>query len=211
MTRAKRTFDVVFALLLMVGTAAAQRADEPSDMQQQEPTESKPAEVMASRMNTVATITKINKQDRELMLKDRQGQMFKVNVPEAVTGFEALKKGDRITVDYYSAIALDVEASDAETTDETMAAERVPGPLPGGIVADKVDETVEVVKLDKKKKLLTIKRPGGERDIIDVSDTEMQSAVSDVKKGDKIRASYAEAVVVSFEPQKRAKGRQARR
>lgn len=218
MTLAKKTFDVVLALVLMGGGAAAQTADEPQDMpqsdeEQLEQAESKPAEVMATRLNKIATVNKVNKQDRELMLKDRQGQMFKVNVPESVTGFETIKKGDKIAVDYYSAIALTVEPSDDGATEQTSqtTVDRVAGPLPGGIVADQVNETVQVVKLDKKKHLLTIKRPGGERDVIDVSDTEMQSAVGDLEKGDKIRASYAEAVAVSIEPQKKAKPRQARR
>jgi len=162
-----------------------------------------PSEVMAEKMSATATVTKINTAKRELMLKDDQGHQFKLDVPEKITGFDAIKKGDKISADYYSSVALSLKKGGAGETSGGMATteEKVPGPLPGGVVAHTVRATVEVVKVDKSANKITVKMPSGEMDTIDVKDSAMQADLDKIKKGDKIKASYTEAIAISVTPQ----------
>ena len=79
-----------------------QKNDIPKDTdtsQQKDQSQAKaagPSEVMAEKMSATATVTKINTSKRQLMLKDDQGHQFELDVPEKVTGFDQIKKGDNI-------------------------------------------------------------------------------------------------------------------
>ena len=74
--------------------------DMPQQKDQAQQSSSNPTEVMAEKLSATATVTKINAAKRQLMLKDDQGHQFKVDVPEKVTGFAAIMKGDKISDDY---------------------------------------------------------------------------------------------------------------
>lgn len=197
MQRAKKSFYVIaaiFATSVLGGVAAAE--DQPS--QQQAPTQ-----VMATRATGSATVEKVDMKNRQLTLTNDQGTDFKVDVPKSVTRFESIKKGDKISIDYYSAIALALNKNDQSAPSEgtTTMKERVPGPLPGGLVAHKISATAEVMSVDKASNKLTIKGPDGDLDTIDVRDPTMQADLAKLKQGDKIRATYMEAVAITMTPQ----------
>ena len=69
------------------------------------------------------------------------------------------------------------------------------------MVAHTIRSTVEVVNVDKSANKLTIKTPSGEMDTLDIKDSGMQSDLDKIKKGDKIKASYTEAVAIAVTPQ----------
>ncbi len=199
MQRAKNICYVVAALFatpLISGTAAAE--DPPAQQQQS------PSAMMATKSSASATVLKIDAKNRQLTLKDDQGTSFKVDVPDSVSRFDAIKKGDKIAVDYYSSIALALNKSDETSEGTASMKERSPGPLPGGLVARKVSATVDVVNVDKTANQVTIKGPSGELDTVDVRDPAMQADLSKLKTGDKIHASYMQAVAITVTPQ--AKG-----
>jgi hypothetical protein len=164
---------------------------------------------MAVEMSATATVEKVDKTKRQLMLKDKQGKRFAVDVPEDVTGFEAIKKGDRITIDYYSSVALALDRGKdgmAPSAEETSMVQRTPAKLPGGVAAREMSATAEVVKVDTTANTLTVKGPEGV-DTIHVTDPELQADLAKLKKGDKIRATYAEAVAIRVTaPKKQKKG-----
>ena len=100
----------------------------------------------------------------------------------------------------------DMSATKSQTLTESMA-----GKLPGGMVAHQESGMVDVVKVDKDKNQITVKRPNGEMDVINVKDPDLQSHLSDIKEGDKIQASYTEAAVISFErPNKKTNTKSSR-
>ncbi|MGE3543726.1 MAG: hypothetical protein AB7L28_07330 [Kofleriaceae bacterium] len=152
----------------------------------------------------MATVQKVDKNKRALTVKDAQGAQFKVNVPEDVTNFEGIDKGDRVAIDYYSSVALGLEKTKKgkkASGSETTMTERTPAPLPDGQIAPKISANAEVVKVDKAANKLTIKRPAGDMETIDVSDPQLRSRLTTLKKGDKIHASYTEAVAIRLTPQ----------
>lgn len=187
----------IFATWVVAGTAAA---DEQTHKDQ--PAQAAPTQVMASKMSATATVEKVDAKKRTLLLKDESGDEFKVNVPEKVSRLDAIKKGDTIMLDYYEAVTLSLKRTDAKpSASETAMAERTPGKLPGGMVAKKVSATVEITNVDKSENELTIKGPAGELDTIKVSDPAMQAELENVKAGDRIKATYTEAVAISVMPQ----------
>ena len=195
-------------LCVLAGSAAAQKdpdqgMDQPKktddSAMKAEPQAPQGGEVMAEKLSATATVDKIDKKDREVTLSDAQGGKFKVTVPDEVKNFDNIKKGDKVTLDYYSSVALSLEKSDAKMSAgaEQMAA-KSPGELPGGMVAQKIDETVKVEKVDKAKNNVTVKLPDGERDTIHVTDSDLQADLGKIKKGDKIHATYTQGVAVTI-------------
>ena len=160
-----------------------------------------PGEVMAAEVHAVATVDKIDAKNRELTLRDTHGNRFKLSVPESVTNFDEIKKGDRLAIDYFTSVALALKPNDPAKP-AVHVSERVAGPLPNGLAAHEVKLTAEVVKVDTAANTMTIKAPGGELDTIQVTDPEMQADLAKLKKGDKIEASYNEAVAITIAEKK---------
>ena len=164
-----------------------------------------PNEVMAERVSLTTTVEKVDIKKRQLTLKEDTGNVIKLEVPQDVADIGKIKKGDKLAIDYYASIALQLVKRTAQPgAEETTVAAKEPAKLPGGLVAKKVSATVEVVKVDTSNNLVTIKGPGGEMDTIHVDDPAMQSDLAKLKKGDKIKASYAQAVAITVTPQQKA-------
>lgn len=201
MIRGKRVYYVVVSALVSWATAGSALAeDKPAQRPGQQ------TQVTAQKMSATATVEKVDTADRELTLKDAQGDSFQVQVPQDVKRFEAIKKGDRVRVDYYQSLALSLKKEgmgDKERgVEETTRAERTPGKLPGGIAARTISGQVEVVKVDRGANKLTIKTPDGEQDTINVTDPAMQQNLDKLQKGDRIHATYSQAVAISVTPHK---------
>jgi hypothetical protein len=210
MQRAQKICYVVgalFATPTLIGTAAAQGTQhegKPSPSKEKQPT---PVEITAAKVSARATVAKIDQPNRQLVLQDHQGNRFKVDVPEDVSRFDAIKKGDTIAVDYYTSVALALKkggSGQPPSAGEETAVERTPGPLPGGMTARRIDASVEVVKVDTAAHKLTLKTPSGDVDTIEVTDPDLRKDLAKLEPGDKIRAVYTEAVAIAVAPKPRA-------
>jgi len=178
-------------------------AQQPSQMNQpSQGGQAMPSTMTAEKMSASATIEKIDTKKRELSLRDDEGNRFMVQVPEDVTTFDKLKKGDKIDLDYYQSVALSLKKpmkGEAPSAGEEVATGSAPN-LPGGMVARRITATATVQKVDVAANKVTIKAPNGKMDTINVSDPGLQSQLSNLKKGDRIKASYTEAMAITVSP-----------
>lgn len=192
---------LALAATTMIGTAAA---DQPTTQPGAPETTS-----MAQKMSATATVEKVDTDDRNLVLKDEQGNEFKVHVSDDVTRFDAIKKGDRIKVDYYQSIALSLKKGGEgmkPSASETTAGQRTAGDLPGGVMARRMTVSAMVTKVDPAKSTVTLKGPEGDMTTVNVTDPAMKDDLSKLKKGDKIQATYTEAVAIAVMPAEKKKG-----
>jgi len=201
----------VFATYALAGSAAAQEPQPQPPARQKAPSTPPPqdkapaGELMAARLSLTATVEKVDTKKRLLTLKDDTGNLMKVNVPTEAGDINTIKKGDKLSIDYYSSVALQLQKPGAKLgAEETAIAAKEPAKLPGGLVARKVAATVEVMKVDTALNTVTIKGPGGELDTIRVSDPDVQADLAKLKKGDKIKATYTEAIAVTVTPPEKA-------
>ena len=74
-----------------------------------------------------------------------------------------------------------------------------PGQKPGGEAVRKVTVLADVVNVDAKKKLVTIKGPAG--NLVDLQ-VEDPAQLKNIKKGDQVQALYSESRAVKVEPAK---------
>ena len=163
------------------------------------PDESKSMSMM-ERKSTEATVVKVDAAKRHLELKTDSGVNLTLQVPETVKRLDEIKPGDKLKVDYYEAIGLSLEKGGKGTAaGERTLIERKAGKLPSGTIAHQQTGTVEIVKVDKDKNQVTVKRPNGDQDTIDIKDPDMQAKLGDLKEGDKIQATYTEAAAITIE------------
>jgi Cu/Ag efflux protein CusF len=167
-----------------------------------------PAMKMGARMSATATVQNVDTANRRLMLKDAEGDSMTVQVPEDVK-LEAIKKGDRINVDYYESMVVSMKKAEKgakPSMKETTAQVREPGQLPAGVAARQINATAVIEEVDKANNEVTIKGPKGNMETIKVTDPAMKEELTKLKKGDMLTVSYMEAIAITVEPPEKKKG-----
>lgn len=159
-----------------------------------------PSSTVGEVISATATVQSVDMKKRDVQLKDAEGNEFTLNVPEDVTRLDNIKKGDKVTVTYKQSLALALKKGGSLTPSETQMAARKAGNLPGGMMGRQITASVKVVKVDPEANKLTVKMNDGKTDTINVSDPQLQSQMKDIKPGDRIQASYTEAVAMSVTP-----------
>lgn len=186
-------FGIGLATSTAMGVAHGQAQDKPT---------SAPTAMMAEKMSASATVKKVDTGKRKLVLQDQQGEEFTVKVDESVKNFDAIKKGDKVQLDYFESVSLGLKKAapgEKPSATETVAAARDAGKLPGGIVARQITANVMVQKVDTTEHKLTIKGPQGNMHTIHVTDPSMQAELGKLKQGDMVRATFTEAVAIRVE------------
>lgn len=154
---------------------------------------------MSQKISTTATVEKMDAQKRQVTLRGADGNEFTVDVPESVK-LGQIHEGDRLKIDYYQAVAISLkkpEAGAQSRTSETKITESNAGTLPGGMTARQITGTVEVVRIDRARNTLTVRRPNGAVDTINVTDPAMQAQLANLHEGDRIQATYTEAAAIT--------------
>ncbi len=188
-------------LLSWTGVALAQSA---GDAQQPSSgsAAAQPSTSVGQVMSASATVEKVDLTKRDISLKGSDGNEFVVNVPENISRLDAVKKGDQVTVTYKQSLALSLKKGGGTLSapSETQMSERNAGNLPGGAMGRQISAAVKVTKVDPDNNTITFKNASGTTDTINVTDPAMQSDLKQLKPGDKIRATYTEAVAMSVTP-----------
>ena len=153
-------------------------------------------------LKTKATIVSIDPATRNIVLKRQDGKVVNITLSDEVRNFDQLKVGDRVTAEYSQAIALELKKGGGSTASatggETMKRAE-PGQKPGGEAVRKVTVLADVVNVDAKKKLVTLRGPAGNLVDLAVEDAEQ---LKNIKKGDQVQALYSESLAVKVEPAK---------
>ena len=168
--------------------------------------ETKTAPGTASAMAThtiTATVVEVDPATRNVTLKAHDGRLVTLNASEEVRNFDQIHVGDKLTAQYAVAVSLDLHKSGTamrQSTEKEAMTRSAPGAKPGGTVARQVEVMADVVKVDTKNKLVTLRGPRGNTVELAVEDPEQ---LKNIKKGDQVQALYTEAVVISMESPKK--------
>ncbi|GAB3758192.1 hypothetical protein GCM10028796_03460 [Ramlibacter monticola] len=153
-------------------------------------------------LKTTATIVSIEPATRNIVLKRQDGKTVNITLSDEVRNFDQLKVGDKVTAEYSQAIALELKkggGSTATSTGGETVKRAEPGQKPGGEAVRKVTVLADVVSVDAKKKLVTLRGPAGNLVDLAVEDAEQ---LKNIKKGDQVQALYSESLAVKVEPAK---------
>ncbi len=155
--------------------------------------------VVVSTVQITATVVAIDKTTRTVTLKGPQGKSMDVVAGEEVKNFDQIKVGDLVVAKYMEALSLELRktrTSGAPT--ETVGAVRAkPGERPAGAVGREIHALADVVAVDPKKSIISLKGPRGNVFDLKVHNPDQFKVV---KKGDQIDVVYTEALALSVEP-----------
>ena len=196
-------------IALLIGAALAVAAPLSAHAQQAPTTTTSvavtPGKAVATETTKAsAVVVGLDAAARTVSLKGASGKVFDVVAGPEVRNYDQIKVGDVVRLEYVRALSLELKKSGSALREPSadMAAARAPkGGTPGAAVGAQVTVLADVVAVDGKQKLVTLRGPKGNVVDLDVRDPEQ---LKNIKKGDKVEVVYAEAVAVAVEPMPKA-------
>ena len=157
----------------------------------------KAAIVQAVEVTT--TIVAINKTTRTVTLKGPQGGILDVVCGDEVKNFAQLRVGDTVQMRYTEALTLELKKRRKPADASAMAAVvgAAPGSAPAGAMGHQVTILADVVAVDPKKSIISLKGPAG--NVLDLK-VHNPDHFKVVKKGDQVEAVYSQALAVAVTP-----------
>jgi Cu/Ag efflux protein CusF len=145
-----------------------------------------------------AIVEKVDKATRTVTLKLANGETREVVASDEVKNFDQIKKGDKLDIKYAEALTLELKkdgkAVVARQDSETLK-RAAPGEKPGGVAKRETKVTAEVTGIDAEKKIIFLKGPKGNVVALDIHDPEQMKLI---KVGDKVEATYTQALAISM-------------
>jgi hypothetical protein len=156
----------------------------------------------AQTVELTATVTAIDAATRAITLKGPQGKEVTLTVGPEVKNFAQMKVGDAVKVQYVEALTLELKkgsTAPVARADTAAAGAAKPGERPAGMAGRQVTVMAEVVAVDPAKQMVTLRGP--QRTVeLKVADPEQFKRVA---KGDRVEATYTEAMAITVEPAKK--------
>ncbi|BDB27346.1 hypothetical protein Tamer19_62750 [Cupriavidus sp. TA19] len=150
-------------------------------------------------VKTTATVVAIDTATRTVSLKNKQGKVTDLQVGDDVRNFNQVRIGDVMTVEYKQALSVSMtRQTGIRSSIERETIDRAPaGAKPGGSIGREVTVTADVVNVNRKTGMVTIKGPKGKTVDVHVSDPQQLKAI---RRGEQVQAVYTEAFAVSMTP-----------
>ena len=146
-----------------------------------------------------AKVVGIDKKDRYVELKGPDGNVFVVEVGDAIKNFKNIKVGDNVKLQYFEDVAIFIGrvGEQPEADAETVAASAPKGKKPAGVVAEVVDISAKIKAVDEANRKVTVEGPMGNTFTVKVD--ESAKSLGELKVGSDVHLRYIEAVAVSVE------------
>ena len=162
-----------------------------------------PGKASAARTRTLtATVTEVDAAKGHVTLKGPKGNEVPLKVGPDVRNLAQVKVGDKVVVKYLESLSLTLmkDGKAVRAANETSGAARTPaGAMPGGAVAEQVEVTADVIGVDQKNQILTLKGP---KQTVEMR-VQDPKQLKLIKVGDQIQAVYTHALALSVEPAKK--------
>ncbi len=139
-------------------------------------------------------ITAIDKSARKLTVKLADGEKMDIQVPADVQGFDKLKAGDKVDIDYIESVAIGIAPKGSKPAVSERAAA-----MPGA-AGSEMTVMAEVVKVDLDSNKVTFKGPKGKTKTLTVQDPELQARLPNLKPGQVVMFQYTQAVAAAIQP-----------
>ena len=144
------------------------------------------------------TVTKIDKKTRTIFFKNSEGESKFVAGPE-IKNFDQIKTGDRLSVTSEIAVAIELIKtksdgirSKVETSTEITSK---PGEKPTRTISNTTTIIADIIKVDRAKKLVSVKGPSGKVTVVTVKNPLL---LADVNVGEQVRVIYFDAMAGSI-------------
>jgi Cu/Ag efflux protein CusF len=152
----------------------------------------------------VATVIKIDKENRVLTLKDGD-KTFDFTAGPEVRNFDQIKRGDQVLVEYYTGLAIEIKpkkGGEKERSDKILIERAKKGDKPSVMIQHTVTATGVVKKVDTKHRLITVE---GTQKTLELKVAESVD-LSKFKPGDQVEAVYVSLYSIAVEPAPKVSG-----
>jgi hypothetical protein len=161
---------------------------------------SEPGRAQLTRLLTLtARIETIDSGNRTLTLLAPDGRSVEYVADDEVRNFDQIEVGDMVELNVLQSLRLELVTvgTDAAPEGEGAVARAEPGAKPGAAVGSRVTFMTDVVRVDREANVISLKDP--ERNVVDF-DVQNPAQFDVVKVGDKVRATYTEAIALEVRP-----------
>lgn len=160
-----------------------------------------PAVTVSETVRSEAKVVAIDKKTRVVTLKNSAGKVFDVTAGDAVKNFAQIKPGDVVVTDFTQALAMKLKKSTGiRVTTEIADAKRAAlGEKPAGAVGREINFVADVIGVDAKTGVVTLK--GAKGKVVDLKVKDPQ-VLAEIKKGDQVEGTYVEALAIVVMPAK---------
>jgi hypothetical protein len=199
-----KTLRLTFAALAVVSSSAF--AEKPAAEAAVVEVKGEAGRAVAAEVEIQATIVVLDPKTRNVVVRLQDGTTRSFTVSEEARNLDQAKVGDILTLRYLEALALKLEkapgAKPGKTVSETVSRAKE-GDKPGGTMRRTVTVVGTVSAVDEKGGVVTVVGP--EDGVVDIKVQDpAKLAEAKVKKGDLVRATFTEALVVSVSPPAKA-------
>jgi len=148
-----------------------------------------------------AVVEAINVENRIVTLRSlTEDETVVMEVGDEVRNLAQVKVGDRVVVEFYQAVAVDLKKGGGleATADQTIVAARArPGQKPAGGVGEATEVVATILAIDRDEPSVTLKGPQG--NVVDVI-VQDPKKLDGVDVGDQVVITYTRAMAISVEP-----------
>lgn len=203
----KNTFLTTLSVLSLLSTPVI-AAEEKPPTTMEKMTEKMAEKVMGSpelMVDDTATMTAqvqaVDLKEREVTLKDKEGNLFIIDVPPEVRRLAEIKPGDLIVAQYKQALALGLDrtgtSNGIRVRKESTSVERAGKDQPPGAVArENIEVLAKIIAIDKAKRSVTIK--GAQQTVVLKASEDID--LDSMKVGDEVLAQYVQEMAITVEP-----------
>lgn len=147
-----------------------------------------------------ATVTKVDQKTRDITLRGPKGKEIAVKAGPDVKNLAQLEVGDTVTLKYLRAAALEILPADSaplgkQEQGDSMTAGA--GEKPGAVAGHSVSITAKLTAIDMKNHTVTLAGADGKPHVIEVKDPKLQARMANLKVGELVRITYAEALGIT--------------
>ncbi|MBK1645644.1 hypothetical protein CKO25_13505 [Thiocapsa imhoffii] len=157
--------------------------------------------VMAGALveEVVGEVVVVNPEARMLTIREPSGVFLVIHVPEEVRRLDEIRINDQLTIDYLTAVAVDLQkggdAASAPGAAKTLEVERGTGRAPSGSLTETITLVGIVDAIDRTASQVTVRGP---QNRVTVS-VENPDLLSDVDVGDSVTVNYINAVAARID------------
>jgi hypothetical protein len=149
-----------------------------------------------------ATIQSIDKVNRRVTLRDDNGKLTTIKAP-ADADLNRINVGERVGISYYQSMAINLAdpTTPLGAAGSTATVKTAPGETPGRAAGETITVKAQVVGIDLGNNTVTFRNSEGQVSTVAVRDPDLQRRLKNLKLGDVLVFTFAEAVAVAIIPQ----------
>jgi len=146
----------------------------------------------------ITSVVSIEPKERVVVLKDKDGELYKVNVVEEIKDFDQIDVGDKVKLEYYQHFEVSLADPEEKIGVDVESSLSVSSSIHQLTTGKDIYEDISVIEeIDIENRVVTLKSADGESLTLKVEDS--VGGLEKLKVGDKIKSIYTRTIIISLQ------------